>query len=163
MVTLDELKTFLKITDTSEDARLTQILDGVINATKRYCGREFTQDTYTERVDFYSGICAVRETPVTDVTEILTLEGTTLTLSTFSESGVIEIEEYYDGRAKVTYTGGYATAPDDLKLAILRWCEYIYSKPEGVESQNFEGVSVSYTEAPPFVLDVLGGYKVMDI
>ena len=163
MVTLTELKTFLGITTSDEDARLQQILDGVENAVKRYCGREFAQASYTERVYFYSGVGTVRETPVSAVSSIVTIEGTTLTLYTFSESGIVEIQEYYDGRATVTYTGGYSAIPDDLKLAILRWCEYLYTKPEALEGQNFEGISVSYTEAPAFVLDVLNGYKVMEI
>ena len=157
MITLDEVKTYLKINDTSEDARLELIRQGIVESVKKYCGREFEYGTYTEDVYFRQGIGIVKETPVENISSITSTEGETLTVYK-QLHGVIVLNESYTGWATVQYVAGYNVIPHDLKLALLRWCEYIYNKPEGVESQSFEGMNVRFT-APNDVRLILDKYR----
>ena len=59
MITLDEIKSILGITNTDHDSFLTHWIGVVSNAIEEYCGRPFSRKTYTEtfyRDDWYNSL-----------------------------------------------------------------------------------------------------------
>ena len=71
IVTLAEVKTYLKITDSSEDDFLTMLLADAVDVAQQYCRRRFEQATYTE---YYSGtgtrMLVLRQRPVQSITSV---------------------------------------------------------------------------------------------
>lgn len=143
---LSELKSHLGITDSGEDDQLTQWLLGVEGAVKRYCGRDFVSAAATEYYDGEDReLLPLRRRPLTAVSSVHVdptgYNGTgTNAFSSDSEWAVgdrwfprsLEESEHNGsilvatggcwpagrGNIKVVYTAGYATIPEDLKLAV---------------------------------------------
>jgi len=159
MITLADAKTWLKITTTDEDDRIQMIVDGVNQAARSYCGRLFDYDTYTERVYFENGFGLLKETPVESVSSVANTDEIEITEFEYHEDGQIWIGPQATLSTYVTYTGGYSSLPADLKLALLRWIEYFYHKPEGVTRMSFEGLGTQF-ERPSDVQEILDLYKV---
>lgn len=71
LTTLSAVKTFLGISDTSEDDKLTAMVASADAAIKQYCGRQLESATRTE---YYSGdgssVLLLRQRPVTSVTSV---------------------------------------------------------------------------------------------
>lgn len=158
IATLDDVKSFLKITNTDEDAYLTQLLEGVDKYVKQYCGKEFETGTHEALVWVEDETGFLPDTPVTDVTSVVNESGTELTTYTYTPYGAIKVDGVNHELLVVTYTGG--STPEDIKLAVLRMVEYLYQKAEAIHSQSFEGVNVSFSEVPNFVREVLDNHKI---
>ena len=156
LVTLSELKAYLKITTDEEDERLELIRSAAEDAVKRYCGRSIEYAQYTEVVECSRGMCWLRETPVESVLSVTTLEGEELTVLFVNKAiGVVELAQNYSGYASVEYTGGYITIPSDIKMAVLRLSEHLYSKPAGVTSESIGELKAGYESFPQDVLRLL--------
>jgi len=73
LTTVGDLKLFLDIasSDTSEDTRLSELLDGVEAAVESFTGRRFASQSYTE---YYDGegrpLLPLQQRPVTSVTSV---------------------------------------------------------------------------------------------
>lgn len=162
LITLDDLKTHLGIdlTDTSQDAKLTQALEAADLFVKTYCKRKFEYGTYTHRVRAINGYVYVYETPIESVVYVKNLDGDELTIDrVLNDIGEIKLIECYNGYVDVQYIGGYSTIPADLFHATLRVAEYFFTKPEGIQSANVGGVSTTFKDME--VKQVLDLYKVM--
>ena len=157
MTTLEKLKTYLGITNSDEDEKLAGILAGAIKFAKKYCGRNFEYNTYTETVRFYNGVGTVKETPVHSVESIYTLDEISLTFEK-EDSGLIYVVERYTGDAIVRYVGGCTETPADLELAIWRLAEYFYLKPAGVSARDIPGGRLQFSTMQE-ILDVLEQYR----
>ena len=156
IITLDELKTYLKITTTDEDARLEQIRSGAEKIVKQYCNNEFKHDTYEEEVYVENGLLHLKNTPVENIEYIKTSEGTELQYDIiFLSAGIVKLQSSYTGLAKVKYVGG--ETPDDIKFATLRLAEYLYNKPAGVASESVGELKAVYEL--PDVWQVLDRYR----
>lgn len=75
LCTLDEVKSWLNIqpiTDTSEDAILTQLIGWVSQNVRRYCSRDFDQQAYTE---VYNGVGSdklfLKNSPIVSVASLV--------------------------------------------------------------------------------------------
>lgn len=73
----------------------------------------------------------------------------------------------YPNGVRVSYNGGYATVPSDLKLAVLEMIKVIYKGRSGSESVRFQGDSstshkLSIDEFPPQVRRVLNLYRLIE-
>lgn len=160
LVTLDELKTYLRITGTEEDQRLEQIRSAAESEVKRYCRRQFEYGNYTEETDAAGGVIWLNETPIESVTSVTIEEGEALTVrKVYALSGLVVLEQSYTGMVEVTYTGGLSTIPDDLKLAVLRLAEFFYSKTAGVSAENVGELRATYDELPRDVLNSLDLFR----
>ena len=158
IVTLEEVKQFLKITDTSQDQYLSKLQEGAEAYIKEYCGREFENGIHEALIWVENEFGFLPDPPVTDVTSVANESGTELTTYTYTPYGAIKVDGVNHELLVVTYTGG--STPEDIKLAVLRMVEYLYQKAEAIHSQNFEGVNVSFSEAPNFVREVLDNHKI---
>lgn len=72
----------------------------------------------------------------------------------------------YPNGVRVIYNGGYSSAPDDLKLAILEMVKIIYKGKSGSDRSTFQGESsqsfkLSVDEFPPQVRRVLNLYRLV--
>ena len=160
LLTLNELKNYLKITGADEDQRLELIRSAAESEAKRYCKRKFEYGTYIESIEAVKGVIWVAETPVESVTEVETPEGETLTVyRTNSETGEIILEQNYSGPVSITYVGGLQTVPNDLKFAIMRLAEYYYAKTEGVTSESIGELKVNYEAIPAMAIRALDLYR----
>ena len=158
IVTLEEVKNFLKITDTSQDQYLSKLQEGAEAYIKENCGREFENGTHEALIWVENEFGFLPDPPVTDITSVINESGVELTSYTFTPYGTIKIDGVNHELLSVTYTGG--SVPNDIKLAVLRLIEYLYQKAEAIHSQNFEGVNVTFSEIPNFVREVLDKHKV---
>jgi len=156
IVTLTEVKTYLKITSDDDDALLEQLRAGTEKFVKKYCGREFEAGTYTEYVLVENGIGWLANTPVTSITSAKLIDGTELNIYEYMSNGYFKLLESISETIEVTYDGG--ETPDDIKLAVLRLIEYYYNRPEGVKSQSFENTNVTFG-IPDNVKEILDSYK----
>jgi len=157
LTTLENLKTYLGITDQSEDAKLTKILESADRFVKNYCRRNFEYGAYDELVYFYKGLGFVKETPVESIQTVETLEGNTLNVYK-EDGGIITLQEKFTGRAIVSYFGGYKEIPGDLELAVLRLCEYFYLKPEGITMRDIPAGRLQFGDLSD-VLSILDKYR----
>ena len=73
----------------------------------------------------------------------------------------------YPNGVRVIYNGGYSSAPDDLKLAVLEMVKVIYKGKSGSDRVSFQGESsqsfkLSVDEFPPQVRRVLNLYRLVN-
>jgi len=165
LVTLQELKDYLKISDTENDTKLNLVLTQADEYIKSQCERNFEYGTYTEKVRIANGVLFLKERPVESITEVIDVSGYEYSVWDFnSETGEVYLEEQIDSIAEVTYVGGYQSIPNDLKMAVIRLAEYLFNNPEGVKNVNFEGVTVAYTDTLVLVQQVIyryGGFPIV--
>lgn len=143
IITLQEIKDYLRITDTANDTILTTMGAYVQAEIEAYCQRKFDLATYTDEVLHYMTSSfdgqpnleldtyednlkiLVKNYPVVSVTSF-THDTTTLTTGSDYlidlEAGEIEMATFYsdaENDLKIDYVAGYSDAPDDLKMVIL--------------------------------------------
>lgn len=137
IISLAELKTYLQQNTTDFDTILGLIRTAADAFVRRFCDREFTQETYTQ---YYDGngkdSLLLRHYPIISITSIhldpdrvfgadTQISASDIILSDENkELGYVELlggEVFSAGKknVKIVYVAGYATVPGDLKLATL--------------------------------------------
>ncbi|MFX1253970.1 MAG: head-tail connector protein [Promethearchaeota archaeon] len=166
-ITVTELKTYLKITDSSEDTNLATLVASVNEFIPNYTNRTWDLTTYTEELYDGSGHAALilRNRPVVSISEILVN-----TVAVTERSDVNEIGWYiynYDhgivynnnlwmrgrGNIQVTYVAGYTNAaalPKDLKHACLELASFFRTMrgKSGIVSEALGSYSYSLMNNP---------------
>jgi hypothetical protein len=165
LVTLEEYKETSGITSTKEDARMELLITSVSELVKTYCGRTFidyttVQKTETFSVDYDQTQIFLSEFPIQSV---VTVEERTSYQQDYLYRTEEAFEYYVDtgtdsivrtdggtgylnwskgpGAVRVTYCGGYADTPEDLKLAIYDLVTY-YFKDEHKEMRVIAGSTI---------------------
>lgn len=166
LVELDELKEYLQIETTSFDIKLTQILKGIDSRVKKHCGRSFERDTQTEIIQFDYGTGFLNNTPISSITKIEDFEGNSYDYILIDpNTGEIELYFLTNRRYKVTYEGGMLVEdiPEDLKLAVKKWCEFEYNNQTGLTNFSMDSVSykteITKSGIPVSVEKILDAYK----
>jgi uncharacterized phiE125 gp8 family phage protein len=136
-VTLSQVKSHCKVDGSDDDTLLTSLITQVRRRVENYCAISIVTKTNI----LTAQICGedyLPYGPIAAITEVLHRTGTetdgtpeydTLTDDDYSTYG----ENYklftstQTGVHKITYTTGYTTVPDDLKLAILNEVAYRYT------------------------------------
>lgn len=182
---LADVKTYLGITDTSEDTLLGALIDSASQAIERYCRRKFKQETLTEYHDGMEvGKLALRRAPINSITTIhddTDREYGSGTLvdsdnyTYYAQSGIVVFDGdivMQDGNknVKVVYSGGFgattAALPEDLQLACQILTAALWTRAKqgaaGIESETTEGYSVKWRgELPVEVALILKGYRLI--
>lgn len=158
IITLAELKTYLGITGTTEDSKLTTIVAATNTFVETYCNRAFEEAEYTE--ELYDGpgssVLCLKNWPVSEVAEVI-VEDTEVEERTEidgegyyldAEAGILHNNDLWNrgrGIITVTYTAGYETIPDDLKFAVLELASYFrnMSGKSGIRSESLGSYSYS--------------------
>lgn len=140
LITLQDVKNYLQIEESTQDAQLTQMIKSVEAQVKKTLGRELES---AERTEYYDGdgkgIILVKEFPITAVASLYDDPDRDYGSDTLISSddyiwgqvdglapGAIRLDLGFFYRSqknvKVTYTGGYTTStlPEDIKMALIK-------------------------------------------
>ena len=182
LLSLSDVKTFLRKSGTSEDTLIQKLLDQAELTVAKLTGTTYKADdtaVVTETLD-YSGGPAITFTqrPVLSVTSVVLTESTTTVPSdtyVMTNTGVrclygefirnMSLLTDAPTRYTVTYTGGYDadTLPVDHEIAIMRLVARNYEERAGHSSDSSENTSTSFKPYAEFIADlvqtltVLGG------
>ena len=183
LVNLDDYKKYKKLIKTENDEALTLIINSVCAMVKTYCGHSFTSYYSTNKVESfnvseYQHALLLNEWPVKEVVQVEERQSD----GTYA---IVDAVDYYVdtaidtvfkhtgywasgfGAVKVTYKAGYATVPEDVKIAILDLISHYY-KEEYKERKTIGQASIdnapSYRQVlsskwPMHVSRVLDMYK----
>jgi uncharacterized phiE125 gp8 family phage protein len=186
LVALADAKAFLKISASTEDVIVGDIVNAVSGTINRYCGRVFLSAEYTE---FYDGTgtreLILRKFPVTSVTSLnddvnrqwtdatakdvnsdVILDGGAGILSLWNNGG-----RFARGRqnVKIVYTAGYALAaiPYDVQMSCKLLASQHYRQSyaqwrRGVQSEQQGNVNTTYSNdaIPKDIAMMLDPYRV---
>jgi hypothetical protein len=171
LITLQQYKDFAGIQGVTEDAKINVIVPAISQAVKTYCGTSFidyystNKTEYFDIKDTYTNSIMVDESPLNTVVSVQERQSQSesyVTLISENSDGSGKYEYIVDttvdsifrtndtadkafpkGRkaVKVVYTSGYATTPEDLKLACFDLVKY-YLKDERKERLAIAGASV---------------------
>ena len=175
--TLAQVKQYLGITGTSEDALLTRLIDAASAAIDRYTGRRFTGSTATRTI--------LREHIVRDVfflpddlralTQVVTDQGDVLLPADFvpfyPPVRVLRVKataqdwsiEY---TADVTGQWGFTAAPpDDIVQVCVRLASWMYRSKDAqvFDVAGQEGVNALTTRLPRDIAQMLDQYVVFEV
>ena len=165
LVTLTEYKEAEGIANPKEDLRLQTLIPSISQLVKTYCGNsiiDFYSSNKVEDFDIYWETFAVQltESPIVDVVSVQERGSydeayTTLTtgaheyyLDTRTDS-IIRTNnsggrlnwKHGVGAVRVTYKAGYASTPEDLKLAVFDLITY-YLRDKHKERRTLGGASI---------------------
>lgn len=181
LVTLDDYKTYKKITKTESDEQIQTIISSCSTIVKTYCGHAFIDYHSTPKVEYINiepGTHAIlmNEWPIVAVSTIETRnsDGTYTVLDAseyFVDKGIDTIFMYSGywpegyGAVKITYTAGYSTTPEDVRIATLDLVSH-YFKEEYKERKSIGSASIDNTVTsgtsqkwPPHVIRILDMYR----
>lgn len=160
LATVSEVKHYLGLTTTADDALIAQLVLSASAWIEQYCSRHFLQHDYSERRDLKGGdFLMLANRPVTAVASVLYgapgQTASTLVENTdyyFTESGIVFFGCWPRGRGVllVNYTAGYLTPPWDIKQACIELTAWRYKEKSriGQRSVSVGGQeTVSYSSA----------------
>lgn len=177
LITLSELKSYLWISDDSEDAILNIFVDSASSFVKSYLDRNIEKEDYTEYEDGDAQrIIVLDNYPVNSITSFEYNEWTIdspdfqeIDASKYKlkpETGKIFLTFYktrWFQNYKIKYNAGYDSIPWDLKLATLKLAAsyYNWKESDGVDRETVAGDSISFEtqEINSDVLAILNEYK----
>ena len=168
LITLEEYKDAEGIITTKDDTRLSALIVSVSQLVKTYCGNSIidfysVDKTETFNIDWNSHIVQLTESPIVEVS-LVQIRGTyreaytTLTTTAheyFLDEKTDSVIRTTDGSAyknwprgpgavKIVNKAGYASTPEDLKLAVSDLITY-YLKDEHKERRTLGAASIQNT------------------
>lgn len=154
--TRSNVKSALGITDTGSDDQIDALLEPLTEALETYAGRAFEQAARTEYVDSDGEqYLLLRYTPVASITSVTDrVTGSAVASSEYELEGTPGLLRRLsfgaawpagNRRYTVAYTGGPATAPEDIKAAFYEIISASLKGQGGLKSEK-EG-DYSYTLA----------------
>jgi hypothetical protein len=182
LITLEDYKLYKKLTKTDSDEELSAIIASVSNLIKTYCGHSFIDYYTTPKVETFNikqsqHAILLNEWPVKTVSLIEYREEHTEPYKTLDPSEyyvdmsidtLFKHSGYWEsgfGSVKVTYTAGYESTPEDIKIAGLDLVHH-YFKEEYKERKTLGAATLDngYSKLgnskwPPHVIRVLDLYR----
>jgi hypothetical protein len=186
LVTLEDYKTYKKITKTDADTELQYIIDSVNVLVRTFVGHSIIDYYTTPHVETFNvqqgqASLQLNEWPIKAVVSVQTREDYDKAYVTMDP-----VEYYVDpdvdciyihgksaywpegfGAVKVTYTAGYATVPLDLRIACLDLI-HMYVKEEYKEKRTIGSTSIDnssskgsslVSEWPVHIIRILDMYR----
>lgn len=172
LITRTEYKAYVGITSPNSDAVIDSLIPKVSELVKNYCRRTFVDYVNDAKVETTSGgygeNLLLAEYPVISVTSVGWSEdyGQNYTDLVEFTDYVVEVEKGYivalsaSGEwdkclngYQVTYTAGYETLPEDLKLAVMDLVTYYIKNDASVHSPKAPGtnsVQIEYITSSAF-------------
>lgn len=173
LTTLDNVKSYLGITDATDDGFIDSILiPGVQITIENYCNRHFDVATYTSEQHNINHKIFTKESPIISVQNIVRLDGSIINTMPDSNSmtnyrlfkGYIELLDYKyltmgnrlkyvnaeESYVEIDYTAGFAIPPADLALAAIKLIaiEYKDSREDrlGIDSMGEGALKETYSK-----------------
>ena len=165
LITLEEYKEAEGIGSPKEDLRISALVPAVSQLVKTYCGNTFVDFYSTNKEESFNitwgtNIVQLTESPINSIVSVQERDSygtdyTTLTTTAFdyfldestdsitrtnSSGGAVNWPRG-PGSVKVVYRAGYASVPEDLKLAIIDLITY-YLKDEHKERRTLGAASI---------------------
>lgn len=180
LATLADLKTYLGVTDNSEDAVLTVFLNRAIAQAKNVIGRDIEKpgSDYVEELDGHGeNVIHVRNYPIISVASVEYFGGIDWIpfdpafYSVKKKTGQIrfpysQVPRGF-GNIRVTYLGGYDPVPADLSEAVVRIAASVYNRrnSDGIKREKIEGAEIEYSSeaVPQDALSVIESYRSIDV
>lgn len=126
LTTLDKVKRYLQMDDTTHDAVLQDLITAASVAVETYTGRLFSRASFTERYDGTGFPHLVLNKAPVDSVELVKLDGQELPADDYawySVPGVLRRRRgcWPEGvqNIEVTYTAGYDWVPPDVEQAVI--------------------------------------------
>lgn len=144
--TVDEIKEYLTITDTTYDEQITLIREWTIELIERYLGRKFESAAFTqESFQPNSNLFQLDNYPIETLTSI-NIDGSDLTdLSDYyldKKIGTIH-GDFTNGNVYIiSYTGGYTTVPAVINDALVLVVDDRYQAMLGASSAEVKDVTL---------------------
>jgi len=177
LITDSDLKEYLNISGTSQDALLTKIANRASAVIEDWLGRTIQAATYTEKHDGGDNFIVVKHTPINSITSLVDDSVTVATSKYvyYSESGIVKLKSGYftSGLQKVeiTYNGGYSTVPDVITEAAIELGSLMYKELDAGEGRLGKG-SISIPEGGtlsfirklnPMLIEALKRYRRVNV
>ena len=122
-LTVSDLKNWLKIDTSEDDALLAMIIMGARFQIEKYVNLSLVNRTVTATINNGLGNFLLPYGPVKVIATVKTLGGDAIFNT--NQNGFIN-EPFDDAISVVTYTTGFATLPANLRIAWLQQCAYMY-------------------------------------
>lgn len=182
LTTVEKVKIYLNLSSTNDDEFIEDLIGFIQEQVEKYCNRKFDVATYIEDYQCKHK-CFPKNTPLKSVQSIVRDNNIMMNADDYKIRGnyiefVSDLKGYSMGgsvlyasddtnEVTITYTAGYDTIPEDLKLAAIKLValEYKKSREErlGVESEREGAVQRAYekkdSEMPLDIEKVLIRYK----
>lgn len=182
LITLEDYKLYKKLTKTDSDEELNAIIASVSSLIKTYCGHSFIDYYTSPKVEVFNTkqsqhAILLNEWPVKTVSLVeyrdsydssyVTLPSTEYFVDTSIDTVFMHSGYWPEGfgSVKVTYTAGYATTPEDVRIAALDLVHH-YFKEEYKERKSIGTASIDTglskmgsSKWPPHVSRVLELYR----
>ena len=144
LATVADLEARLGRTLTGDEAnRAEALLDDVSAVVRSYTGQQFEAGTSTVRVRSRRGRLRLPQSPVTALTTVADMAGSSLDVTSWYGGNVLVLP---DGWYDVTYNHGYAAVPDDVKAVVCNMAGRAFGQPAdttGLQSESVGGYSYS--------------------
>lgn len=158
LITLADYKLYKKLTKTDSDEELGAIIASVSNLVKTYCGHSFIDYYSTPKVEIFNvkqsqHALLLNEWPVNAVSLVeyrdeytepyTTLANTEYYVDTSIDTVFLHSGYWPEGfgAVKITYTAGYSSTPEDIKIAALDLVHH-YHKEEYKERKSIGSASI---------------------
>lgn len=174
LATLAQLKEYLAVTDTTDDALLTRLLDVCATSIEKWCSRTFAPADYSLTLDGNGRTrIVVDQWPIVSIAS-LTIDGNTIPASTgpkvngYTFSGYrIDLRGYQfevgAQNVEVSFRAGYTTVPSDVTQACIKLAALRYRERDrlGVSSKGIAGEQIVFVndDFPESIERVLNDYK----
>lgn len=193
LITLEEFKIYKNIKSTEQDEVISAIIRRVSSFIKNYCKRTFIDYSNTNKIEYFDAVdnasVFVVELPIISIVSIEVSDDGGLTYNTPKVEYVDYFVDYDIGQIvsdscftvygssivkagrskrslKVTYRGGFAQLPADIKQASLDLVEY-YRANEYTPRQSFQDFQTenlgfragSSTNLPSHIARILSLYR----
>lgn len=163
LVTLQEYKDYAGITSTTQDTQISSLIPKISEMVKVYVGRRLVDWFDTPKEEFFNGgypLLMLEESPVVNIFDIdysIDYGQTYNSLVEFVDyvfnksTGTIDvlgIDKFpkQTNAFRVTYSAGYASIPEDLKLAVLDLISYYMKSDMSVKSTRSAGSNTTQVE-----------------
>ena len=132
MFNLADVKDYLGITGTTDDARVTAAMNMSLSLAEKYCNRKFAKQAETEEImPVHGRTVQLHRIPVDTITSVnKTHGGGALTdYVVAKEAGVVYLNgAAYDRKVTVSYTGGLDPIDDDILMALMEIVGAVWPK-----------------------------------
>jgi hypothetical protein len=158
LITLEDYKLYKKLTKTDSDEELGSIIASVSTLVKTYCGHTFIDYYSTPKVETFNikpsqHAILLNEWPVNTVSLVQyredsasayqTMAATDYYVDTSIDTLFIHSGYWQEGfgSVRVTYTAGYQTTPEDIRIACLDLVHH-YHKEEYKERKTLGAATI---------------------
>ncbi len=164
LITRNDYKAYRGLASTNDDARIDVLLPIISQIVRTYCGRSFIDYYATNKVEYFSftwyqPAIFLTEIPIVSIVSVEELADESQTTYDTLVSGTdFVVDTTYDAiyrvegarkinwptgvnAVKVTYKGGYAAVPADLKIACFDMLTY-YMKEQYLPEKNHASFTI---------------------